>query len=165
MSPGELEMYSIRKQDREQVKSFITRNWGSAISISRGSVHAVSKLPGFICKNDGQIVGLITYSIEEEQCEIVTLDSKIKRVGLGTRLIERVKDVARKNGCQRIWLITTNDNTNAIRFYQKRDFDWVGFYKDAMEVSRELKPEIPLLGNDQIQIKHEIEFEYKLDKI
>ena len=59
----------------------------------------------------------------------------------------------------------TNDNTNAIRFYQKRCFDWVGFHKDAMEVSRELKPEIPLLGNDQIPIKHEIEFDYKLDKL
>jgi ribosomal protein S18 acetylase RimI-like enzyme len=66
---------------------------------------------------------------------------------------------ARESGCRRVWLITTNDNTRAIGFYQKRGFEWVGFYKDAMVEARKLKPEIPELGINNIPIKHEIEFE------
>ena len=106
---------------------------------------------------------MITYNIENDECEIATLDSKIGNKGLGTKLIELVIDRARENHCKRVWLITTNDNIHAIRFYQRRGFEWVGFHKDAMEVSRKLKPEIPKLGNDNIPIKHEIEFEYRLD--
>jgi ribosomal protein S18 acetylase RimI-like enzyme len=113
-------------------------------------------LPGFVCKNNGKIIGLITYDIENNECEIVTLDSKINNIGLGTKLINKVIAKAKDQGCKRVWLITTNDNSNAIRFYQKRGFEWVGFYKDAMLESRKIKPEIPEYGNDKIPLKHEI---------
>ena len=90
------------------------------------------------------------------------MDSKINNKGLGTQLIQKVIEVAKENHCNRVWLITTNDNFRAIRFYQKREFDWIGFYRDVMDESRKLKPEIPRLGNDDIPIRHEIEFEYRL---
>jgi GNAT superfamily N-acetyltransferase len=109
------------------------------------------------------VIGLVTSNINGEDCEIVTLDSKVNNLGLGTRLINKVIDEAKMNKCKRVWLITTNDNTNAIRFYQKRGFEWIGFYKDAMQESRKLKPEIPKLGNDDIPIKHEIEFGYRIN--
>lgn len=35
-------------------------------------------------------------------------------------------------------------------------------YRNALNVSRELKPSIPLLGDFDIPIKHEIEFEMDL---
>ena len=78
------------------------------------------------------------------------------------KLINRVIEKAKLYRCKRVWLITTNDNSHAIRFYQKRGFEWVGFYKDSVQDSRKLKPEIPELGDDDIPIKHEIEFELKL---
>lgn len=56
-------------------------------------------------------------------------------------------------------MITTNDNINAIRFYQKRGFDMAGFFRNALDVSRRLKPEIPLIGENSIPLRHEIEFE------
>jgi ribosomal protein S18 acetylase RimI-like enzyme len=77
-------------------------------------------------------------------------------------LINNVIEKAKKCNCMRVWLITTNDNTHALRFYQKRGFEWVGFYKNSMDDSRKLKPEIPELGDDNIPIKHEIEFELRL---
>ena len=77
-------------------------------------------------------------------------------------MINKVIEKAKISGCKRVWLITTNDNTNAIRFYQKRGFEWVGFYRNSMDDSRKLKPEIPQLGEDNIPIKHEIEFELRL---
>lgn len=55
-----------------------------------------------------------------------------------------------------------NDNLHAIRSFQKRGFEWVGFYKDSVNESRKLKPEIPEFGEDDIPIKHEIEFERRI---
>lgn len=153
----------IKDEDKTSIANFIAENWGSHLTVSKGKVHDTTTLPGFIYRNGKNISGLITYNIVNDECEIATLDSKTGNKGLGTKLIELVIDKARENNCRRVWLITTNDNTHAIRFYQRRGFEWVGFHKDAMEVSRKLKPQIPELGDDNIPIKHEIEFEYRID--
>ena len=73
--------------------------------------------------------------------------------------IEAVKEVACKAGCRRLWLITTNDNLNALRFYQKRGFALVAVHRNALEISRKFKPEIPLIGADGIPLRDEIELE------
>lgn len=163
MAISDFKIFEIEDDDINLVNSFITARWGSSLSVSKGKVHNTARLPGFICKENDKIIGLITYHIKNNECEIVTLDSKINDKGLGTKLINKVLDKAKENNCKRVWLVTTNDNSSAIRFYQKRGFEWVGFYKDAMTVSRKIKPEIPEFGNDNIPIKHEIEFEYQLD--
>lgn len=162
MNENSFDINEIRGSDKSLVSKFISENWGSVLSVSRGKVHDTSTLPGFIFKRKNKIIGVITYNIRDNECEIVTLDSKISNKGLGSKLLNSVIKKARLKNCKRIWLITTNDNSNAIRFYQKRGFEWVGFYKGAIKESRKLKPEIPELGNDNIPIKHEIEFEYKL---
>jgi len=154
---------SISDKDKSSISHFISDNWGSSLSVSRGKILDTTELPGFICKEKNQILGLVTYHIKNYECEIVTLNSAIQNKGLGTKLLNSVLDMARNNNCKRVWLITTNDNTNAIRFYQKRGFEWVGFYKDAIIESRKLKPEIPEYGDDNIPIKHEVEFEYKME--
>jgi DNA-3-methyladenine glycosylase I len=76
-----------------------------------------------------------------------------------------VKKVARQSGCRRLWLVTTNDNLNALRFYQKRGFALVAVHRNALEISRKLKPEIPLIGADGIPLRDEIELEITLDNV
>lgn len=152
----------IKAEDSPMIASFVSERWGSPMSVSRGKMFDTTDLPGFICKGENGILGLLTYHIESPDCEIVTLNSLDTNRGLATQLIDKVTQKARESGCQRIWLITTNDNTNAMRFYQKRGFEWVGFYKDAMDESRKLKPEIPAVGEQGIPMKHEIEFELRL---
>jgi RimJ/RimL family protein N-acetyltransferase len=73
-----------------------------------------------------------------------------------------VKEVAVASGCERLWLITTNDNTPALRFYQKRGFQLVAIHRNALEHSRRLKPQIPLLGLNGIPLRDEIELEMLL---
>lgn len=153
----------IRGKDKSKIAKFITERWGSPLSVSRGKVHDTTTLPGFICSVNGEVAGLVTYHICRDECEIVTLNSLKRKLGLGTELINRVIEIAKEKKCKRVWLITTNDNTAAVRFYQKRAFEMVGFYKNALLESRKLKPEIPEFGEDGIPIKHEIEFEYKLE--
>ena len=136
--------------------------WGSIRSVSRGIVHHADRLPGFIALQGDSPVGLITYRLNNNECEIVTLNSLVENIGVGSALLEAVKKVAISNKCKRLWLITTNDNTAALGFYQKKGFLLVAVYRNALEYSRKLKPEIPLVSVNGIPIRDEIELELSL---
>ena len=144
-------------EDREEVRRYLRQHWGSHMIITRGRVHNASILPGYVAFHGEDIVGLITYNIEADQCEIVSLNSSIQRVGIGTTLLKAVEMRAVDQNCSRLWLITTNDNQSAQHFYQKRGFKIVAIHHDAIKESRKLKPEIPLFGVDGIPIRDEIE--------
>jgi nucleoside-diphosphate-sugar epimerase len=66
-----------------------------------------------------------------QQCEILTLHAGEQWHGAGTALIEAVGQLARRHGCGRLWVITTNDNVDALRFYQRRGADAVVFAAGA----------------------------------
>jgi len=126
----------------------------------RGEAIDMTRVNGFVwLEPDGVTIrGLVTYIIRDGVCEITSLDSKCENQGVGTALVELVKTRAREQGCTRLQLLTTNDNINAIRFYQKRGFDLAGVNLGAVDRARALKPEIPLVGQNGIEIHHEIEF-------
>jgi len=77
-------------------------------------------------------------------------------------MLEAVAAVAREEGCRRVWLITTNDNLRALRFYQRRGFHLVAMHPNALARSRELKPSIPEIGLDGIPLRDELELELSL---
>ncbi len=108
------------------------------------------------------LIGLITYHIAGKECEITTMNSEAEGKGVGSSLVEAVKNTAIQKGCTRLWLITTNDNTRALHFWQKRGFRIAAVHINAVEKSRQLKPEIPLTGDDGIPIRDEIELEMGL---
>jgi hypothetical protein len=86
-------------------------------------------------------------------------------MGVGSALVEAVADAARATGCTRLWLITTNDNERAQGWYRRRGFVLVAIREGAVERSRTLKPEIPLVGAGGIPIRDELEFERSLTPI
>ena len=130
--------------------------------IVHGEIFYPAELPGFVAEHGHEILGLITYQIKNNQCEVITLDSLKEDQGIGTQLIEAVKTKAVKTGCPRIWVITTNDNLPALGFYQKRGFKIKEIAINAVEKSRILKPSIPLTGYEGIPIRDEIELEMSL---
>lgn len=144
---------------KEKVSRFLEVNWGAPTIVTRGKRHIVESLKGFALIQEDEIKALITYAINDDQCEIVSLDSLIENQGIGTRLIDKVTEKAKEQKCKRVWLITTNDNTKAIRFYQRRGLNMAAIHLNAIEISRKIKPQIPLYGFDDIPILHEIEFE------
>jgi len=156
------EIRRVEQRDRDWIAQFLTDHWGSPRVVSRGQVHSAELLPGFIVAIRGQRVGLITYRVDGKECEIVTLDSTIEDCGMGTALIDEAKLAAATEGCKRLWLVTSNDNTKALRFYQKRGFRLAALYSDAFNEARKLKPEIPLVGIDGIPLRDEIELELRL---
>lgn len=138
---------------------FLCRYWGSSIIVTRGKANHGESLPGFLAVADGANIGLILYRMAEEECEVVSLNSEMEGMGVGTALLEAVHAVAVEEKCRRLWLITTNDNLAAVRFYQKRGFVLRAVHPNAMEKSRRIKPEIPLFGLDWIPIRDEIELD------
>ncbi len=141
----------------------IIRQWGADFIVSRGRKVYPAVCEGFYALDDeGNKVGLVTYEIIGKQCEIITLDAFKKHVGIGSALVNRVQQIARTNNCTRLWLITTNDNLDAMRFYQRRGFTIAVVHINALEHSRTLKPSIPLVGQYGIPIRDEIEFEMLL---
>jgi ribosomal protein S18 acetylase RimI-like enzyme len=135
------------------------KEWASNKVVTRGKVYLVDQLPGFVAMQNDERVGLLTYKINNEDCEIITLNSFIENRGIGSDLLDKIESFSSSIGCKRIWLITTNDNLNALRFYQKKGYKLSAFYQNAVEKARKLKPEIPPIGLDGIPIRDEIELE------
>jgi GNAT superfamily N-acetyltransferase len=152
----------INRDDEKWVGERLKERWAGPVIVTRGKVHRADKLPGFMAEESGRPIGLITYEITGTDCEIISMNSLAEGKGVGSALVDVVKETATKTGCQRLWLITTNDNTAALRFWQKRGFKLVAVHQNAIEQSRKLKPEIPLTGNDDIPIRDEIELEMVL---
>ncbi|WP_377864516.1 GNAT family N-acetyltransferase [Bacillus sp. R86525] len=152
----------ITPEMKETIRGFMCENWGSSMMVSRGRAHQLEQLPGFIALENDRIVGIITCEVLKNMCEIVSLDSFEEGNGIGTKLVDCVLQMARENECEKVWLITTNDNTNALRFYQKRNFIMTNLYMDAVKEARKIKKEIPFIGYDNIAILHEIQLEYIL---
>ena len=143
----------IKKLSREYsdwVYNLLNERWGSVRMITRGKMHEADALPGFVALVDGEPAGLITYHIAGKELEVISLDALIENKGIATSLLKKVQGLAIAHACQRVFLITTNDNTKALKFYQKRGFHIAAFHRDAIEYSRKLKPEIPETGNDDI---------------
>ena len=150
---------SLTPHDADQVHAFTVEQWGAHTVVVHDAVYAPHTLPGFVAVLDAAWLGLITYHVANDACEIVTLASMREGMGVGTALVETVADEARRVGCTRVWLITTNDNLHALRFYQKRGFRLVAVHRDAVDRARKVKPEIRLVGNDGIPLHDEIELE------
>jgi len=145
--------------DRAWIDQTLTDRWGSTNIVTRGILHSANELPGFVAEVENKLSGLITYRLDANACEIISLDSFFERQGIGSALLRAAEQVAREKKCSRLWLITTNDNLHAFRFYQRRGYVLAAVHRNAIEQSRQLKPQIPFIGIDGIPIRDEIEFE------
>jgi ribosomal protein S18 acetylase RimI-like enzyme len=152
---------ALGEADREWATGKLRELWGEGV-VSRGRLLDATVLPGFVAEGEGEPAGLLTYRIDGGDCEVVTINAFPRGAGAGTALMEAVAVAARDAGCRRVWLITTNDNLRALRFYQRRGFRLAALHRDALARSRELKPSIPEVGLDGIPLRDELELELTL---
>ena len=157
----ELSIMEITKENREKVVSFFKEHWGSSEMVISTGTYQCDKLDGFIFEDNNKFIGLVTYVIKANEIEIISLDSIQEGKGIGSALINKVENTAKQKQLQTVSLITTNDNLNALKFYQKRGYRITSIIPDAVNNARKIKPSIPLIGNDGIPIEDEL----KLKKI
>lgn len=152
-----MEYRPITDTDRDAVNALIEERWHGTDMIVHGERINMTRAAGVMAWDGDTIAGLITYRIADRECEILSMDSLQEGLGIGSALIERVIELAKDAHCRRITVTTTNDNTDALRFYQKRGFTMARLYVDAIETARRIKPSIPLTGDNGIPIRDEIE--------
>jgi GNAT superfamily N-acetyltransferase len=109
--------------------------------VSVSGAHDPSNLPGFVAEEGERRLGVVTYRMRDEECEVVTLNSLEEKQGVGTALLRAVKAIADQNGV-RLWLMTTDDNSSALRFYENRGMTRAALHRHFVEVVRIYKPDV-----------------------
>lgn len=150
-----------RKSDRSWAEAYMDEEFGGARQARRGEMIDVLALPGFVAERDGRPVGIVTYRREDVDCELAFIAAFERHQGVGTALLDAL--LAAVADCDRIWVVTTNDNLEALRFYQRRGFRLVAIRPGAVDESRaRLKPQIGAVGEFGIPLRDELELELPL---
>jgi ribosomal protein S18 acetylase RimI-like enzyme len=147
-------------QDASRLAAMFVREWGDIRVIAHGVISDLTTLPTLVAEADGEIIGSLTYRIEDDAMEIVSISAADRHSGIGTGLLDAAAALA--GDSQRIWLTTTNDNLDALRFYQRRGFHLVGLRPEAVAHARQLKPDIPPVGEYGIELRDELDLELPL---
>ena len=158
-----IEVRPLEAPEREWAVAFLQESWGGVVA-RRSELVDPTTLPGFVALVAAERVGLATYAVRGDGCEVVTIDSLREGLGVGRALLDAVRDAAVEAGCRRLWLVTTNDNVRALCIYQRWGMEIVAFRRDAVtEARKTLKPSIPERAKNGIRIQHELELELRLD--
>ena len=83
-------------------------------------MHQTSELRGSIAQHGGLPRAFLTFSDIGNELEVVTSHAATPGLALGSRLLEAVRKRPCDLRCRRMWIITTNHNEVAIRFYHLR---------------------------------------------
>jgi ribosomal protein S18 acetylase RimI-like enzyme len=138
--------------------ALLGRTLGGRVQARRGELVDVLDLPGIVAVDGSVPIGILTYQLAGGECELAAIAADRRHAGVGTALLQALR--ARAVGCRRIWLITTNDNLDALRFYQRRGFRLAALYPEAVLRARlELKPAMPATGAYGIPLRDELELE------
>lgn len=138
-------------------------HWGGDTMVTGGRLRRLAELPGVEAWVDDDWAGVLTWATDAApaEWEIVSLDARAHGRGVGSALLRAVAAAARQEGVGRLWLVTSNDNVEAVGWYQRRGFRLVRVHLDAITRARVLKPEIPQVGHGGIPIRDEWELEWR----
>ena len=147
----------LTDDDRSWLTGFMAERWGAPVAAGGGRLYRLDELPGFVAvAADDTVAGVVTYLIEADACEVISIDAVVPGEGVGTALLDAACQAASAAGCRRVRLITTNDNLDALRFYQRRGFALSELRPGAVDESRRMKPQIPPVGAYGIPIRDEL---------
>src|SRR4029077_13806261 len=130
-----IEVRPLGEADRDWARGFL-REHGREVVAAHGELFIPLDLPGLVAWAEEERAGLLMYRMGPDACEVMSIHSEREGIGAGTALLEEAAQVARAAGRSRLWLITTNDNTHALRFYQRRGFRLVAVRPGAIDEAR-----------------------------
>jgi GNAT superfamily N-acetyltransferase len=158
-----MEVRSLADADRPWVAALCHRHFGGDTVATLGRLHQPALLPGLVAWEAGERVGALCFCEDESGAEVVLLAADGPGRGAGGALLGALEEMGRRQGWERLRLLVTNDNTPALRFYQRRGWDLVALHAGAVERDRLRKPEIPRHGVDGIPLRHALELRLPLD--
>lgn len=152
-----MEYRKLAELPKEVLETFFKEHWNDTQMAIRGQLFHLLDSEGFVAMDNQNILGIITWQIIDKQFEILSLDSLKPREGIGSQLLALVEEKARLLGFRNCHLTTTNDNLVALSFYQKRGYHIARVFPNAVAKARQLKPSIPLISENGIPIRDELE--------
>ena len=150
---------------RGWIARLMAEHFGSGRVVTRGRMFETSVLPGLVALIDSAPSGFLVYALDGPECEIVALVSVLRRRGVARSLVEALGALVSASNATRLVLVTTNDNLGAQAFYSAMGFRHVVTFVGAVAESRRLKPEIPMLGEGDVPIEDELEYELELARL
>ncbi len=151
--------------DSKLIQQLMDEYWGGEPLVVNCKNYYPSKLTGILLFKSNEVLGFLFYDIQGTEYEIIVFEIFEKFSGFGTIVLNDFIKIAKSQNCTRIHLMTTNDDLDALRFYQRRGFIIRGIRLNALEESRKMKPSIPYTGDYGIPLRDEIELEYSLENI
>jgi GNAT superfamily N-acetyltransferase len=149
--------------DRAWAEALLEESMGSTRAVRLGELVEPLELPGLVAEHPQERLGLLTYLVDGDQLEVVSLHSRVENAGAGRALLEAAAVLAADRGCRRLWLVTTNDNLHALGFYQRRGLRLCALHAGALDRDRALKPELPEVNPDnRIPMRDLLELELRL---
>jgi len=149
--------------DRRWAEGLLEELVGSARAVRLGEVLEPAAFPGLVAERDGERIGLLTYIVDGDQFEVLSLHCRIENAGAGSALLRAAAGLASEHGCRRLWLVTTNDNLYALGFYQRRGLRLSALHAGSLDRDRALKPELPEVNPDnRIPLRDLLELELPL---
>jgi len=152
----------IKSTDQEWIKKISLDLWNSVKIVSQHKIYYTDKLSGILALYQDTRAGLLLYSIDQPTLNIISLNTLFENIGIGSKLIERIEKIGIKKKLKKVRVTTTNDNIDALRFYQAKGFQIIKVNVDIMNKYRKLKPELPKLGFYNIEIRDEFVLEKAL---
>src|SRR5512134_3553181 len=101
-----MSLHSLRRlssTDLPRLRQFWIEHWGGEEMITRGKVYRPEQLEGFVVEDGEEWIGLLTFAMEDGECEVTSLDSLREGQGIGSKLIDQVIKEARGRGCRRLF--------------------------------------------------------------
>ncbi|GAB3801835.1 GNAT family N-acetyltransferase [Micromonospora zhanjiangensis] len=149
--------------DRAAVDALHDREWGGPEVVVHGDRYDLRVLPTLVAVATGRVEGALVWHVAGDSLEVVSLVARQPGGGAGLALLRAAATVGRDRRLGRLWLVTTNDNLPALRFYQRRGLRIVEVRPGAVDLARRLKPNIPTVGLDGIPLHDELVLEQRLD--
>ncbi|HEY5640249.1 MAG TPA: GNAT family N-acetyltransferase [Dehalococcoidia bacterium] len=138
------------------------RLWGLPV-VSLERQYEPADVEGLVYRDDeGAPQGLVTWHVDGDSAEIVTVDAFEQGRRIGGRLLTGAEEALRRQGVRRATIMTTNDNLRAIAFYVRHGYRLVAVHLDAMDRVRQIKPEVPEVGHDGLPLRDAIELTKEL---
>lgn len=157
-----MEVRALEEADRPWVTALCRRLFAGDEVVSLGRALRPAVLPGLVAWERKRRAGVLCYREEPGGAEIVLLAADPPGRGAGGALLASLEAQGRDRGWTRLRLLTTNDNTPALRFCQRRGWDLVALHAGAVAGDRASKPGIPAAGVDGIPLRHLLELERRL---
>ena len=153
----DVDIRPLAAADESAADEFLSEALGGRHQARLGEMHDVLVHPGFGAWSGGALVGVVTYT-DRSELAAVAVDVGHRGRGIGAQLVEAVVDALRAAGHHTVWLVTTNDNLDAMRLYQRHGFRLTELHRGGVDEARAVKPQIPLVGDHGIEMHDELVF-------